>query len=130
MIGLVLRFGLAGAIGFGVDAGTLLVAAPLLGPVWGRLVSFAAAVLTTWAINRNLAFADRPRTTGKGLELLRYFGAMLPGAAVNWLAYGIVLALLAETTMVLVLAVAAGSLAGMATNLVAADRLVFRRREL
>jgi len=125
----ILPFAIAGAIGFAVDAGVLLLTAPLLGAFGGRLVSFAAAVLTTWLINRNFAFADRASATGKGAEFLRYFGAMLPGAAVNWLAYGIVLAIVPETAIGLVLAVAAGSLAGMATNLIAADRLVFRRRK-
>lgn len=125
----ILPFAIAGAIGFGVDAGVLLLAAPLLGALGGRLVSFAAAVLTTWLINRNFAFADKASGHNKGRELLRYFLAMLPGAAVNWLAYGIVLAIVPDTAIGLVLAVAAGSLAGMATNLVAADRLAFRNRE-
>lgn len=124
----ILPFAFAGAVGFVVDAGVLLLAAPMLGPLGGRLISFAGAVLTTWLINRRFAFADKASDAGKGQEFLRYFGAMLPGAAVNWLAYGIVLALLANTAIGLVAAVAAGSLAGMATNLVAADRLAFRGR--
>lgn len=124
----ILPFALAGMIGFVVDAGMLLLVAPLLGPFGGRLVSFAAAVLATWLINRNFAFADKAARSGKGQEFLRYFAAMLPGAAVNWVIYGLVVALLADTNTGLVLAVAAGSLAGMATNLVAADRLAFRAR--
>lgn len=124
----ILPFALAGGIGFLVDTGILLLSAPLLGPFGGRLASFTAAVLTTWLINRNFAFADKAAPKGKGLEFLRYFGAMLPGAAVNWLAYGITLALVPEGAIALVLAVAVGSLAGMATNFVAADRLAFRKR--
>lgn len=124
----ILPFAIAGAIGFCVDAGLLLLAAPAMGPVAGRLVSFVAAVVTTWLINRNFAFADKASGHGKAMEFLRYFLAMLPGAAVNWLAYGIVVAVLSDSAIGLVLAVAAGSLAGMATNLVAADTLVFRKR--
>jgi putative flippase GtrA len=124
----ILPFAMAGTIGFVVDAGILLLLAPLLGPFGGRVLSFAAAVLATWLINRNFAFADKAASSGKGREFLRYFGAMLPGAAVNWVAYGLVIALLADTNIGLVLAVAAGSLSGMATNLVAADRLAFRDR--
>lgn len=124
----ILPFALAGAIGFVVDAGVLLLAAPLFGPLGGRLLSFAAAVLTTWLINRKFAFADKAAESGKGREFLRYFGAMLPGAAVNWLAYGIVVTLAGESAIGLTLAVAAGSLCGMAANLIAADRLAFRGR--
>ncbi|WIY53409.1 GtrA family protein [Devosia sp. YIM 151766] len=124
----ILPFALAGIIGFLVDAGVLLLTSPLLGPFRGRLLSFAAAVLATWLINRNFAFADKAAGTGKSRELLRYFLAMLPGMAVNWLIYGLVLTLLPATSAGLILAVAAGSLAGMAANLVAADRLVFRDR--
>lgn len=124
----ILPFAFAGAIGFVVDAGLLLVAAPLLGAFGGRALSFAAAVLTTWLINRNFAFADRAVSSGKGREFLHYFLAMLPGAAVNWLVYGVVVALIGMNAVGLVLAVAGGSIAGMTTNLFAADRLVFRSR--
>lgn len=125
----ILPFAMAGIIGFVVDAGMLLLLAPLLGPFGGRVLSFACAVLATWVINRNFAFADKAASSGKGREFLRYFGAMLPGAAVNWLAYGLVIALLADTHIGLILAVAAGSLSGMTTNLIAADRLAFRKRQ-
>lgn len=124
----ILPFAGAGAIGFLVDAGVLLLVSVWLGAFGGRLVSFAAAVLTTWFINRNFAFADRAVTEGKRHEFLRYFAAMLPGAAVNWLVYGIALALLPHTALGLIACVAVASLAGMGTNLVAADRLAFRQR--
>ncbi len=124
----VLPFAIAGAIGFAVDTGVLLLAAPAWGPLAGRLLSFSAAVLTTWLINRNFAFADKAVTRGKSREFLRYFLAMLPGAAVNWLVYGIVVAIAGESAIGLTLAVAGGSLGGMTTNLIAADRLVFNSK--
>jgi putative flippase GtrA len=122
----ILPFAIAGAIGFIVDAGVLMLVSGLLGPFWGRLVSFVAAVLTTWVINRNFAFADRRSGTGKRTEFLRYFIAMLPGAAVNGLAYTLVVTLAGQSPLALTVAVAAGSIAGMGTNLVAANWLVFR----
>ncbi len=122
----ILPFAFAGALGFLVDAGLLMAFAPLLGAFGGRLLSFCAAVGTTWTINRNFAFADKAATTGKRREFLRYFLAMLPGATVNWLAYGLAIAVLPDTALRLALAVALGSIAGLATNLLAADRLVFR----
>ena len=128
MIGRILPFAAAGAIGFVVDAGLLLLVSPLFGPFGGRLVSFAGAVLTTWAINRRFAFADKAAETGKAKEFARYFLAMLPGAAVNWLAYSLVVMLAGDGQPALTAAVAAGSLAGMTANLLAADRLAFRKR--
>lgn len=122
----IVPFAIAGAVGFLVDAGVLTLTAPALGAFGGRLLSFAAAVLMTWLINRNFAFADKAAQTGKGREFAAYFVAMLPGAAVNWLAYGIVVALVDGNRIGLILAVAAGSIAGMAMNLMAADRLAFR----
>ncbi len=124
----ILPFAIAGAIGFVVDAGLLLLVSPLLGTFGGRLVSFAAAILSTWLINRNFAFADKATTSGKRHEFLRYFLAMLPGAALNWLAYGLVVAVLPRAPLSLALAVAVGSIAGLSANLLAADRLAFRQR--
>lgn len=123
-----LPFAIAGAIGFLVDAGVLLAVSSLVGPFWGRVVSFTAAVLTTWLINRNFAFADKTSGTSKSSEFARYLLAMLPGAAMNWLAYTLVVTLFGETPLTLTLAVAAGSIAGMGTNLAAANRLVFRQQ--
>ncbi|NMA98941.1 MAG: GtrA family protein [Phyllobacteriaceae bacterium] len=122
----ILPFAVAGAIGFLVDAGVLLLVSGVFGPFWGRLVSFVAAVLTTWVINRNFAFSDRTSGTGKRAEFLRYLFAMLPGAAMNGLAYALVVTLAGQSPLALTLAVAAGSIAGMGTNLAAANWLVFR----
>lgn len=122
----ILPFAFAGAVGFVVDAGLLLLLNPLLGPFAGRLFSFLGAVLTTWVINRNFAFADRAGHRNLLAEFVRYVLAMLPGAAVNWLAYTITIALAPPGPVTLTLAVAAGSLAGMATNLTAANFWVFK----
>jgi putative flippase GtrA len=122
----ILPFAIAGAIGFVIDAGVLLLVSGIFGPFWGRLISFVAAVLTTWVINRNFAFSDRTSGTSKRAEFLRYLIAMLPGAAVNGLAYTLVVTLAGQSPLALTMAVAAGSIAGMGTNLVAANLLVFR----
>lgn len=50
----------AGLTGFAVDAGVLMLLIETgLDPRLGRLVSIFAALMTTWAINRRLAFGDR-----------------------------------------------------------------------
>lgn len=70
-------FAIIGGIGFIVDGGILT----FLNSVYGvellpaRLVSFSAAVTTTWLLNRNRTFADRKET-----RLIREWGRY---AAVN-----------------------------------------------
>lgn len=121
-----LPFAIAGVFGYGVDAGVLSLSIGTLGPVGGRALSFCCAVLMTWLINRNFAFADRAAKTGKGYELARYLLAMLPGGAINWLAYGMAMTMLPAAGWRPAFAVAIGSLLGMLTNLTAARTLVFR----
>lgn len=120
------RFGIAGAAGFIVDAGYLLVLTGPLGPVLGRVISFTLAVVTTWLINRNFAFSDRPSGQKLHVEFGRYFGSMLVGGTANWAAYGLVLALLPPGPALPLIGVAAGSVAGLVVNLTLAQRFVFR----
>jgi len=122
----VLPFAIAGLFGYLADAAMLSLSLGLLGPVGGRMLSFACGVLTTWLINRHFAFADHAAQVGKRYELLRYVLAMLPGGGINWLIYGLAMTALPSSGWRPAIAVAAGSLAGMVVNLVAADKLVFR----
>ncbi|KKC35349.1 hypothetical protein WH87_17420 [Devosia epidermidihirudinis] len=121
-----LPFAIAGAFGYAVDASVLSFCIGWLGPIGGRALSFACAVLMTWLINRNFAFADRAAAEGKHYEFLRYLLAMIPGGAINWMTYGLAMALLPSGGWKPALAVGIGSLAGMLTNLTAAHTLVFR----
>ena len=121
-----LAFACAGTIGFAVDAMLLMLSQAFLGPFAGRLVSVLGALLVTWSINRRFAFADRASDTARLAEFTRYGLAMLPGATVNWLCYGFVVAMLPRGEVTLLLALAIGSLAGLGTNLTAANWLVFR----
>lgn len=123
----ILPFALAGTVAFVVDAGVLVLTAPFVGAFWGRVISFLAGVTTTWLINRNLTFKDRDAGVGLGQEFARYGLAMLPGAGANWLAYGIVASLVAQSALGLTLAVAAGSLSGLAVNFLAADKLIYKK---
>lgn len=123
----VLRFGVAGLIGFVVDAAVLhsLIAATGLNPYLARLPSFLAAATATWLINRYWAFADR-RGDRLLREWLHYLLAMAGGGGVN---YGVYSALLLGSELVRawpVLGVAAGSLAGMVTNYLSSRWLIFR----
>lgn len=120
------RFALVGAAGFVVDAGVLALMMPLAGPWWGRILSFAAAVLATWLLNRNFTFRDRQSGLSPWREFARYAAAMLGGGAVNYLVYGAIIANLGADDLRPYAAVALGSISGMAVNLLLARFAVFR----
>ena len=121
-----LSFGIAGVIGFVVDAGLLYLLAPHVGWYAGRVLSFWGAATATWLINRRFTFADGARRLPLWHEYLRYLAAMLGGALVNYAAYVAVLHALQGPAAPL-LGVAAGSIAGMGVNYLSARYLVFRR---
>jgi len=118
-------FGVVGTIGFLVDAGVLLAAVPLLGLYAGRLVSFAIAVLVTWALNRTFTFHDR-RTDSLPVELALYISSQSFGALTNMAVYTAAVLLSDWMKAYPVAALALGSIAGMAVNYSAAHFFVFR----
>ncbi|MYM23179.1 GtrA family protein [Duganella sp. FT135W] len=121
-------FALAGIGGLGVD--TLVCYAGLAAGLHfyqARLLSFLAAVYFTWQINRRWTFAAGAVPPASWMEWWRYLGAMLGGGAVNYATSAVVVHLLPAWPMTPLLAVAAGSLAGMALNFISARLLVFKR---
>lgn len=119
------HFALVGLVGFFVDAGVLLVVSRWLGPYGGRVLSFAAAVLATWLLNRSLTF--RHQRSGKPVhhELAHYALTTLGGGAVNFGCYYLLVYLLGLPALLLPMAVAAGSLAGMTVNFWLSRTFVF-----
>lgn len=122
----IVSFGSVGVAGLVVDAAVLAFSIGWLGPWWGRAVSFVAAVLTTWLLNRRYTFRDRPSRYRLRSELPRYFAAMGVGGSVNYAVYAGVLALFGSAGLVPFAALALGSVAGMAINLTLAHYAVFR----
>jgi putative flippase GtrA len=122
-----LSFALIGVLGFVVDSSVLYLGLELgLGLRWGRVVSYLVAVTATWALNRRFTFgASRRRAV---IEWARFAITQLAGATVN---LGTYFALVAASDVVArfpVLGVAAGSIAGLAVNFVAARAFVFGAR--
>jgi putative flippase GtrA len=117
-------FAVAGTVGFFVDVVVLLLCNIVVGPHLGRLVSFTAAVVTTWLINRKHTFSD---FMGSSLiqEFSRYFASCLGGGAVNILCYSALVYGLDLAFVWLPVAVAVGSLAGMSVNYLLAKHFVF-----
>ncbi len=122
-----IRFGISGVVGFLVDAGIVALCTQTIGmrPIPSQAVAFCVAVTVTWLINRNWTFAGHERN--KWLhELTRYVASNSLGAAVNNGVYGMLVLTLTIFSRDPVLAVGAGSLAGMSFNFTLAKLFVFK----
>lgn len=123
-----LRFAIAGVIGFLVDAGLLYGMLALgAGYFVGRAVSFLAAVWSTWQFNRRFTFVSGSNRSIWS-EYWHYLAAMLGGGVVNYAAYSAAILMLPKNGFLPVIAVAIGSLAGMTVNFVSAKLWVFKAR--
>ena len=96
-----------------------------ISPFVARLGSFFAAATATWWLNRWFTF--RARNQPSGGEWMRYIAAMTLGGLVNYSAFAAALLWLPLALRQPWLAVACGSLAGMAVNYYTSSRLVFAR---
>ena len=124
----VVLFGLVGTAGFLVDSLVLYALLASLGPFYARIVSFLAAVLATWLLNRRVTFNAQKSNLPAFSELVTYLGLMLIGGTVNYGAYAM---LLVRYSFVLdnpIIGVAAGSLAGMCVNFLTSRFLLFRKQ--
>lgn len=120
-------FSLVGVIGFVVDAGILQLL--VLGVAWdrysGRLISFLCAATATWLLNRRYTFRG-PRKHSLGVEWARYILAMSGGFACNFAAYSALVYFFNVDRQWLILAVAAGSVAGLGVNYTVSHYWVYR----
>ncbi|WP_338662752.1 GtrA family protein [Pararoseomonas sp. SCSIO 73927] len=125
-----LRFGVVGTIGFLVDTAVLYAALGAgLGLYAGRALSYVAAASGNWALNRAWTFREAGRVTGRaalGRQWALFLAVNLVGFAVNYGTYALLVANLPVAAAHPVLAVAAGSLAGMGGNFLLSRRFVFR----
>jgi putative flippase GtrA len=125
-----LSFAVVGVVGFFVDAGVLLLVVNLLGfnVYAGRLLSFAAAATVTWALNARFTFKDTETRSGVG-QWLRFICVNAGGALLNFGAYAWMVTNVRFAHQHLPLAVACGSLAGLAVNFTLSRALVFKRSQ-
>ena len=128
MIRQIFLFAVAGVIGLVVDVAVLYALVGVMGPFYGRAMSFFAAVLATWGVNRSLAFRGYHSGLSRKSEFAAYFTLMLAGGAVNYAVYSGLVVGVDLVRRYLFLGVAAGSLAGMAVNFLTSRYLLFRRR--
>lgn len=125
------RFGMAGAVGFVVDSGILYLCVRFFGwdPYSGRALSFLAAVTTTWTLNRRFTFSDQTPQARLPRQYLRYVLGALTGGSVNYATYAVLVYNSDWVQTYLIVGIAAGSLAGMIVNFSVSKWWVFRRAE-
>lgn len=123
----VLRFGLIGTVGFAIDTAVVYLAHFGLGLdlYSAGALAYLAAASSNWLLNRRFTFPEARRQHA-GRQWLRFLFTQLAGFALNRGTYAALIAALPAARAQPVLAVAAGSLAGMAVNFLAARFLVFR----
>jgi putative flippase GtrA len=119
------RFGAVGIIGFAVDATTLALMLSLgMGFYSGRACSYVAAASCTWALNRSWTFHDR--SSRRARQWAQFLAVNSIGGAVNYSVYALIVSHLGGASLVFpLLAVAAGSICGLAVNFLLSKRLVF-----
>lgn len=124
------RFGFVGGLGYFVDLGILALAMDRWGLDFAeaRVFSIFGAMCFTWAGNRYLTFPERRARTLSGAfqEWLRFVGANLLGAVVN---YAVSVALVRYAPFPFhykYAAQAAGVLAGLVFNFTLSRSLVFK----
>lgn len=117
------RFSVVGVVAFVVNAGLVELLVTMTGPVWAQCIAFPVAATVAWQLNRRYTFASSglpPRQ-----EWIRYILANGVGWLINNSTYlGLVLTvpLIADRPS---LAVAAGSIAGLAINFLSSRHFVF-----
>ncbi len=126
-IGEFARFAVIGTVGFIVDASTLklLVAFLHMDLYSGRLVSYVIAATGNWMLNRHFTF-KQANPASPVRQWLKYMGANGIGFAVNYSTYAALITYVAITKSNPVLAVAAGSFAGLSFNFTINKFWVFR----
>lgn len=121
------RFAIVGTGGFLVDTAVLYLCLAVVANSYygGRLIAFLVGATFTWLCNRHFTFVGAPRAAP--IKQWRHFLAVnAVGGAVNYLTYAALIASFDLCRDIPVLAVGAGSIAGLAFNFLGSKRFVFR----
>ena len=122
-----LSFACVGAVGFVVDAGVLTFLVKIFG--WNvyaaRGVSFPAATIVTWALNRRLAFATR-QSASKHHEYARYLLVQVMGAGINLACFSVLLVLYPWMNQLPVVPLFFGALVALLFNYAGSRYFVYR----
>jgi putative flippase GtrA len=125
-----MRFALVGAGGYVIDAGVLALDTGVWGLDFksGRALSIFVAMGFTWLGNRYLTFRERRARSFSGAmqEWLKFIGANLIGAVVNYGSSVLLVLYAASPFNHKFVAQACGVLAGLIFNFTLSKKLVFR----
>jgi putative flippase GtrA len=124
-----MRFALIGAGGYLVDTLVLALDTRVLDPFSGRVLSIFVAMTFTWLGNRILTFpqhAARGSLSAIAHEWLRFTGANIVGAVINYTIYALLLSFAGGPFADKFVAQACGVGAGLLFNFTLSKTLVFR----
>jgi len=118
-------FAVAGSVGFIVDAAVVFLLTSLYVDLYlSKAIGFSFAVFFTWLFNRNITF-KHGRDRSMLVEFFKYVGTNSVGAFFNNSTYVVLVLFFPYFEANPVMAVAAGSLAGMFFNYISAKKYVF-----
>jgi putative flippase GtrA len=124
-----LRFALVGAAGFVVDAIILALGLHVIGlnKYTARVFSFLCAATFTWIANRRFTFPEAAASLGRAREWARFVAVNSVGGLINYGTYAALVTYASAPLSNPYLALACGSVAGLAFNFLGSKYLVFRR---
>jgi len=122
----IVQFGLVGTIGFIVDAGGLYIMKSVTGLYPAKAISFLLAALTTWLLNRTITFREEIPKGNIAIEASKYLITMLGGGVINYIVFYTTTQNLSIFLDYPVLAVAAGSISGMAFNFIISKKVIYK----
>ncbi len=122
-----LKFAVIGVVSFLIDVIVFQGALSLAGVsvYLARAISFVVATTAAWWLNRTFNYSDVAGTR-PGLQWARFMTANLVGGSVNYAVFVLAIATVPLAASFPVLALAAGSVSGVAFNFTAYQRYVFR----
>jgi len=123
------RFIAVGGVGFVIDAGVLLLALRYFTPSLyvARALSFTAAVIATWLLNRMFVF-DADAGGSMVAEYGRYFVTQVAGALTNLGVFVALIEIVPRLGATPIVPLAAGAALGAAVNYAGATLWVFNAR--
>ncbi|WP_291297962.1 GtrA family protein [Elioraea sp.] len=129
LIGQIMRFGVVGVIGFVVDTATVYGLHFSAGAdlYTAGALAYVVAATTTWALNRAWTFRTASRER-PARQWALFLAVQLIGFALNRGTYAALVTFLPLAAAHPVIAVAAGSIAGMGVNFITARAIVFRAK--
>lgn len=124
LMGQIWRFSLVGSAVFAVNAGLVEMLVPFFGPVRSQMIAFPLAATAAWLLNRRYTFGASGLEPHR--EWLQYILANSAGWLINNAIYLAIVFNLPLAYSHPFIAVAAGSISGLAANFFFTRQMVFK----